>query len=319
MTLIGTNMPLLIFAIVIIELFLLFNQCFIYLIRPNEKKRLYHLWLLLLLILYNVAEGFFPDKRITIIHDVPQAFLGFGFGYVFAAYCPKFFYECMELTELRWHGKFGFLFILMPALVFYFILYPINHDISFTRKFVYIIPMVYAITIFTTAIRLMLKHYRQDHDKRLLQERFLVFFSVFPISVTPIFGGWMGLDKWIITTTFNVGFLIVDAIYMRQVVWLSRAEQDKLTELTNKLQEIDLETPLVAPIKPPDNFLKNCLAFGFTKREIEISELVAQGLEYKKIAEKLNISERTVTTHIQNIYSKSGVSNKTSLVIALNQ
>jgi DNA-binding CsgD family transcriptional regulator len=317
MFLFGTNMPLVIFFIIIVEIAILFNQWFIYLTRPNEKKRLYHLFLLVFLICYNLAEGFFPDKRISFVPPLFQDFLGFGFGYVFASYCPVFFYGAMELPALKFHGRYGWLFILVPVIVFYGVLYPINHDLSFTRKYVYIIPGIYAATIFTTAIRLMLKAYKVDRKSGLLKERFLVFFSVFPISVTPIFGGWMGLDKWIITTTFNVGFLIVDAIYMRQVVWLSLSEQDKLAELTNKLQEIDFDSP--PPVKPPDNFLKNCTSFGLTPREIEVSELVAQGIEYKRIAEILFISEKTVAKHVQNAFFKAGVTNKVGLIIALNK
>jgi DNA-binding CsgD family transcriptional regulator len=315
MFLYGTNMPLIIFAIIIVEISILFNQWFIYLTRPKEKKRLYHLLLLLLLIFYNLAEGFFPDKRVAAIPDVLQNFLGYGFGYVFASYCPMFFYGGMELEELRFHGKFGFLFILAPVIVFYFMVYPINHNLSFTRKFVYIIPGIYAMTIFVTALRVTFKHYRRNHNKGALQERLLVFLSVFPISVTPIFGGWMGLDKWIITTIFNIGFLIVNGIYMRQVVWLSRSEQDKLLELSN----IALTIGTIAAATQQDVYLKKYRTWGLTKREIEIVELVAKGLEYKRIGEQLYISDKTVKKHVQNIFVKAGVSTRSLLMHALNK
>ena len=44
--------------------------------------------------------------------------------------------------------------------------------------------------------------------------------------------------------------------------------------------------------------------FLLTQREKEIVKLVEDGLTYKEIGEKLNISTHTVHTHIKNIYEK---------------
>jgi DNA-binding NarL/FixJ family response regulator len=53
---------------------------------------------------------------------------------------------------------------------------------------------------------------------------------------------------------------------------------------------------------------------GLTKREIEIIEWISEGLSNVKIAEKLNISNRTVDTHRTNILKKTGVKNVAELV-----
>ncbi|MEP7168005.1 MAG: response regulator transcription factor [Bacteroidota bacterium] len=49
-------------------------------------------------------------------------------------------------------------------------------------------------------------------------------------------------------------------------------------------------------------------------REKEIIHLLAQGLVYKEIGEKLFISPQTVRTHIRNIYEKLQVSTKTEAI-----
>jgi DNA-binding NarL/FixJ family response regulator len=51
--------------------------------------------------------------------------------------------------------------------------------------------------------------------------------------------------------------------------------------------------------------------FGLTKREIEILEKIATGNTYKQIGDELNISPSTVRKHIENIYAKLRVHNKT--------
>lgn len=49
-------------------------------------------------------------------------------------------------------------------------------------------------------------------------------------------------------------------------------------------------------------------------REKEIIHLLAQGLLYKEIGEKLFISPQTVRTHIRNIYEKLHVNSKTEAI-----
>ena len=49
-------------------------------------------------------------------------------------------------------------------------------------------------------------------------------------------------------------------------------------------------------------------------RELEIVELVVTGLSNHKIAQRLEISKRTVDNHISNILKKTGVTNRVELV-----
>ena len=49
---------------------------------------------------------------------------------------------------------------------------------------------------------------------------------------------------------------------------------------------------------------------GLTTREVEILALLARGLLNKQIAQRLNITPKTVGTHIEHIYMKIGVSNR---------
>jgi DNA-binding NarL/FixJ family response regulator len=51
-----------------------------------------------------------------------------------------------------------------------------------------------------------------------------------------------------------------------------------------------------------------------TPREREILKLMSDGLPNKTIASRLRISERTVTTHVANIYAKLHVNNRVSAI-----
>lgn len=49
-------------------------------------------------------------------------------------------------------------------------------------------------------------------------------------------------------------------------------------------------------------------------RELQVIELVAAGLTNQEIAEKLEISKRTVDNHISNILTKTATDNRVALV-----
>jgi DNA-binding NarL/FixJ family response regulator len=51
-----------------------------------------------------------------------------------------------------------------------------------------------------------------------------------------------------------------------------------------------------------------------TPREIEVLELVAEGLSNKLIAEQLGISDQTAKFHVASIAGKLGASNRTDAV-----
>lgn len=53
---------------------------------------------------------------------------------------------------------------------------------------------------------------------------------------------------------------------------------------------------------------------SLSERELQIIELVASGLTNHDIAEKLEISKRTVDNHISNILTKTGTDNRVALV-----
>ena len=52
-----------------------------------------------------------------------------------------------------------------------------------------------------------------------------------------------------------------------------------------------------------------------TKRELEVLKLLAVGMYNKEIAEKLNISERTVKNHVSNIFKKLEVTDRTHAAV----
>jgi LuxR family maltose regulon positive regulatory protein len=71
--------------------------------------------------------------------------------------------------------------------------------------------------------------------------------------------------------------------------------------------------PQTAPGRPAINE-PHPLVEPLTKRELEVLNLMAEGMKYKEIADRLFISQNTVRFHVKAIYSKFNVNNRTQAI-----
>jgi DNA-binding NarL/FixJ family response regulator len=71
---------------------------------------------------------------------------------------------------------------------------------------------------------------------------------------------------------------------------------------------------LLAAALPDEHFSAEELAEPLSGRELEVLDLLAEGLSNKLIAHRLNISEHTVKTHVGSIFAKLGASSRTEAV-----
>jgi NarL family two-component system response regulator YdfI len=70
----------------------------------------------------------------------------------------------------------------------------------------------------------------------------------------------------------------------------------------------------LAELLPDSQLFAEDLAEPLSGRELEVLDLVAEGLSNKLIAHRLNISEHTVKTHVASIFAKLGASSRTEAV-----
>lgn len=122
----------------------------------------------------------------------------------------------------------------------------------------------------------------------------------------------------------NIKIIIVTS--MVEVSYLERAKaagvdsfwyKDISPEALIEVIDRTMEGEHIFPDKTPKVKLGLADSTDLTAKEIKVLRLVCEGMEYSEIAEKLNISERTVKYHVSNILSKTGYANKTRLAIAV--
>ena len=80
--------------------------------------------------------------------------------------------------------------------------------------------------------------------------------------------------------------------------------------------ELDVDAVLMAHARPGMDDDRDETEFEepLTPREIQVLELLAEGLPNKAIAERLQISDQTVKFHVASIAGKLGAANRTDAV-----
>lgn len=301
----GTEMHLVTFIFVVLEVLMFVVQLVYYLSRPQDQSRKWYLILLFLLIVYNITGGLFPDPNIPI-PIITQNIIAYGSGFLTASYFPYYFYKGFDLKRLRFHAIYGVpLFLLAPYLIFFVIVYSINGNLDFAIKYGIIVPFFYSFIVLWAILRAIRIQYQENRDAINFIEVVAIYCALIPWATLTIFAFFhVGQLAEVIMT--NGGFLIITMIFITRSVKKAREEYQQFLELSSMPNQ-------------DDAFANNVQLYQLTNREIEIIQFMRQGLKYKEIGEKLFISERTVSTHVQNAFEKTKSSNKVELIHKLNQ
>jgi NarL family two-component system response regulator LiaR len=100
---------------------------------------------------------------------------------------------------------------------------------------------------------------------------------------------------------------MVAAVFAGVGIWLGR-------RITRRKETV-LVREVIVPA-PPD-FVRDESrreALGITARELEILELIAEGLSTREIAERAHVSENTVKTHSSRLFDKLAARRRTQAV-----
>lgn len=88
-------------------------------------------------------------------------------------------------------------------------------------------------------------------------------------------------------------------------------------KLTGTRQNIVVKEVPITPVVAQEPFVPNERKqedLGITRRELEVLELIAQGMSNREIAGKLFVSENTVKTHSSRVFDKLGAKRRTQAV-----
>jgi DNA-binding NarL/FixJ family response regulator len=105
--------------------------------------------------------------------------------------------------------------------------------------------------------------------------------------------------------SFEIYAAIVAAAFAVIGIWLG------LTITRRQVVVKEVPVPAAVPFVPDTARIE---ALGLTPRELEVLQLIAEGLSTKDMARRLFVSENTVKTHTARVLDKLGANRRTQAV-----
>lgn len=306
MYLFNSEMHLVTVVVCLIEFGMLCYQLVHCLSDPSDKRRMWYLVLLALLIVYNVTGGLLPNENYGM-SIVLQNVIAYGSGFLMAAYFPFYFYKAFELKKLRWHVYYGVpVFLLLPYLVLFCVVYPLTANLEFCISYGMIVPAGYSVVLLYVMLNAIQRTSSDDGLSLYSKdELYWIYAAVSPWACMTVFAYFhVGQVTEVLVT--NLGFLIITILFIVRTVRYERVRDEQL--------EAKYTIGSGASV-----FEYNCVFYGLIKREVEIVVMISQGKQYKYIGFELFISLDTVKSHVKNIFKKVEVNDKTELVYKLGQ
>ncbi|NKQ58637.1 hypothetical protein HFP15_37920, partial [Amycolatopsis sp. K13G38] len=82
-----------------------------------------------------------------------------------------------------------------------------------------------------------------------------------------------------------------------------------------RLDAVAAEAVLAAAGRPTRRARRSGWPAGLTDREVEVLRLIARGRSNKEVAAALHLSVKTVGRHVENLYTKIGVSSRAAAAV----
>lgn len=113
----------------------------------------------------------------------------------------------------------------------------------------------------------------------------------------------------IVTSMLDCGYLTRAREVGADSIWFKDVSREELMSVVDRT----MAGESVYPDRTPEVALGNTTSYEFSDAEIRVLRLLVEGLTYRQMAGRLNLSVDTVKAHVSSMLSKTGFSSKTKL------
>ncbi len=331
----GTQMHIVTFIFVSIEIVIFFYLSIYRLARPDNKTTSLNIYLILLLIVYNVTGGLLPDPNLPGSFFVQEA-IAYATGFITPCYFPYYVYKAFGLKKMKFHAFKGvYLFLVLPYFIFIIAL-ALSNDLEAAKKFL-VLPVLYALWVIYTLVRAIKYKYGDEFRSHESKEEVAVLF----LSITSWIGlpliDYFNLGQVIEASITNMGFLLLLGLEVKRHIKDMRIEHQKLIDSESKLlnwntnlqEEVNKRTKeleklneqktnnfinLVHETKTPLTLVKNYLEEYIDKYgSAEELDIIKGGVD-KLTTDVINLFDIERFTKGMNVYRHDQVSNFSNIL-----
>lgn len=222
----GTQMHIVTFAFVCVEIVILFYLSIYKLARPDDNKTFLNIWLVFLLLIYNITGGLLPDPNLPGPIFVQEA-IAYGTGFITPSYFPYYVYKAFSLKKMKFHAYRGVLICLIVPYLMFVALYGVSGKLS-TAKNLLVLPVLYAGWVIFSLVRSLKFKYSGNFSTRESKEECIGLL----LSLTPWVGlpaiDFFDLGQVVEASVTNTGFLLLLSLQLKNHVSILRKEHERL-------------------------------------------------------------------------------------------
>ncbi|MDQ2721583.1 MAG: hypothetical protein M3Z26_17740 [Bacteroidota bacterium] len=232
----GTQMHIITFIFVCIEIVIFFYLVIYRLARPDDKTAVLNIVLIFLLITYNVTGGLFPDPNLPGSIFI-QEIIAYGTGFITPCFFPYYVYKAFRLEKMKFHVYTGvFLFLMLPYF-FFVTIYAATNNLEIAKN-ILVLPVLYALwIIYSLANAIKYKYGNIFSSKESKEEVAVLFFSITPWIGLPIVS-YFDLSQTVEASITNPGFLFL----------LARIPPANHIQINSKLNSIQVASNCAAAV-----------------------------------------------------------------------
>lgn len=222
----GTQMHIVTFIFVSIEIVIFFYLVIYKLARPDDRITLLNIILIFLLITYNVTGGLLPDPNLRGSFFI-QNVIAYATGFITPCYFPYYVYKAFGLEKMKFHAYKGvYLFLIIPYIIFVFV-FAVSNNLA-TAQNVLILPVLYALWVIYTLVKaIKFKYGNMLASKESKEEVAVLFLSITPWVGLPVID-YFHLGQVVEASITNTGFLLLLALQLSRHIQQTRIEHQRL-------------------------------------------------------------------------------------------
>jgi signal transduction histidine kinase/DNA-binding NarL/FixJ family response regulator len=259
----GTQMHIVTFIFVSIEIVILFYLLIYKLARPEDRTTFLNIVLIFLLITYNVTGGLLPDPALPGSFFIQES-IAYATGFITPCYFPYYVYKAFGLEKMKFHAYKGvYLFLILPYLLFVMV-FSISNDLNVAKN-ILILPVLYALWVIYSLLKAIKFKYGNDFNSKDSKEEITVLI----LSITPWIGlpviAYFNLSQSVEAAITNTGLLLLFGLQLSKHIRQTRIEHKRLIDSEQRLlnwnanlqNEVDKRTRELARIneQKTNNFI----------------------------------------------------------------
>jgi signal transduction histidine kinase/DNA-binding NarL/FixJ family response regulator len=230
----GTQMHIITFFFVSVEVVILFYLIIFRLARPDDRTVFLNIALIFLLLIYNVSGGLLPDPKLPGSFFL-QVSIAYATGFITPCYFPYYVYKAFGLARLKYHAYKGvFLFLIIPYFLFV-AEFAISNDLKLAQNLL-ILPVLYSSWLIIQVIRSIRDKYNNNFSSmESKQELTVLLLSLAPWVSLPVIS-FLDIGQAIEASATNIGFLLLFSLQVKQNIQQIRIDHEKLLESESRLR-----------------------------------------------------------------------------------